>query len=190
MLENEAGIEIVGEAADGREFLELVAGTQVELALLDVRMPKMTGLEALAELSRRGIEVKVIMLSMHDEGAYVKRAVELGASGYLLKNAGRDELLRAIETVASGGVYVQGELAGPLVQSVTGNPEDATVVLSPRERDVLGLAAAGMENKQMARELGIAEATVKTYLASAYERLGATGRAEAVARAIRLGLID
>ncbi len=188
MLEDDPDIEVVGEAADGAELLELVATGDCDVALVDVRMPGITGLEALEEIATRGYGVNVIVLSMHDDAAYVKRAVELGAAGYLLKSAGRDEIVRAIKTVAAGGAYVQGEVAGPLVRTAIG-ADDEEVRLSGRETEVLQLAADGLENKQIARRLGIGEATVKTHLGSAYERLGAAGRAEAVAIALRLELI-
>ncbi len=129
------------------------------------------------------------MLTIHEEPAYVRRAIELGASGYLLKNTGRAELVRALDTVAEGGAYLQGEVVGPLVTTI-GNPDSGESKLSPREAQVLQLVANGFENKQVATELGISEATVKTYLRGIFERLGAQSRAEAVAIGLRAGLIE
>jgi DNA-binding NarL/FixJ family response regulator len=131
------------------------------------------------------------MLSMHDEPAYVKRAVELGAAGYLLKSAGREEVIRAIQVVVDGKSYIQGEVTGPLIEHVAGrSTTSASTELSPREREVLALVAAGSENKQITRALDVSEATVKTYLKSIFDRLGVPTRAEAVAVALREGVID
>ena len=189
LLADEPDIDIVGEAADGRELLDLLGEVQADVVLLDVRMPKMSGLEALSEVHGIAPDTKVIILSMHDEPAYVKRAVELGASGYLVKSAGQEEVIRALEAVAAGGSYIQGEVVGPLVEHVR-TPEPGTSELSPREKEVLELVAAGRENKQIARQLEISEATVKTYLKSIFERLGVRSRAEAVAVGLREGLIE
>ncbi|MDH3730859.1 MAG: response regulator transcription factor [Acidimicrobiia bacterium] len=186
MFDGESEIEVVGEAADGAELLELALSVPADIVLLDVSMPGMGGLEALEQLSASAPDLRVVMLSMHDKPVYVRRAVELGAAGYLLKSAGRDELLRALNAVADGNAYIQGEVTGPLLKAVASDETG----LSPRELDVLRLVAAGSENKQVARELGLSEATVKSYLKSAYERLGVSSRAEAVAVALRRGLID
>ncbi len=189
MLDGESEIEVVGEASDGDELLELVASVPADVVLLDVSMPGMGGLDALEQLSSSAPQVRVVMLSMHDKPVYVRRAVELGAAGYLLKSAGRDELMRALVAVAAGNAYIQGEVTGPLLEAVASTEPDEGK-LSPRELEVLALVAAGKENKQVARELELSEATVKSYLKSAYERLGVSGRAEAVAVALRRGLID
>ncbi len=190
MLSDETDIELVGEAEDGQELLELLDRSPVDIVVLDVRMPGMGGLEALEAMRARHPDVRVIMLSMHDEPTYVRRAVELGASGYLLKRSGRDEVMRALRSVHDGKVYVQGEVTAPLLTALTGANPDAPPHLSPRELETLKLMADGLENKQIARQLGISEATVKTYVRGVFERLAAHSRAEAVATAIRRGLID
>lgn len=189
MLSGESDIEIVGEAAGGEELLAILDGTSVDVVLLDVRMAGMGGLEVLERIGQVLPQVAVLMLSMHDEPGYVRRAIELGASGYLLKSAGRDELLRAIRSVADGGVYIQGELVEPLI--APGRTSDAASGrLSPREREVLQLVANGFENKQVATELALSEATVKTYMRGIFERLDVASRAEAVAVGLRLGVIE
>jgi len=189
LLSEEDDVEIVGEAGDGRALLELLANTPVDVVLLDVRMPGLGGLEALEVITKDLPQVRVIMLSMHDEPAYVRRAVELGASGYLLKRTGREELARALRAVGEGNMYIQGEITAPLVAGLADQPEDEPR-LSPREHQVLQLLADGLENKQVARELGISEATVKTYVKGVFERLDARSRAEAVAKGLRRGLIQ
>ncbi len=191
MLSDYPDIDVVGEAADGKELLHVAADTPADVVLLDVRMPEMTGLEALEPLREVAPDLKVIVLSMHDEPAYVRRAVELGASGYLLKSAGRDEIIRALQHVDEGRAYVQGEITRPLLEHVAGGKQGSSPVeLSPRERQVLALVAEGKENKQIGRALDLSEATVKTYLKSVFERLDVRTRAEAVAVALRQGLID
>jgi two-component system NarL family response regulator len=166
-------------------MLELLPSLAPDVVLLDVHMPDMSGLDALERALRREPGLKVIMLSMHDQAGYVRRAVTLGALGYLLKSTGLDELVRAIRLVADGQAYLQGELAGVLMTSDEERPH-----LSSRELDVLRLLTEGLENKQIAHALGISEATVKTHLKSLYRRLGVRSRAEAAAKALRLGLIE
>jgi len=194
MLDGVEGIDLVGEAASGAELLDVIGRIEPDVVLLDVHMPEMSGLEVLEHLRRDHPEVKVIMLTMHDRAAYVQQALRLGALGYLLKSTGLDELVRAIELVASGRPYLQGELAGAVMPADMAPARDSADSdqphLSPRELDVLRLLASGHENKQIARELGIGEATVKTHVKALYGRLGVRSRAEATATALRLGLID
>lgn len=189
MLSGEHDVEIVGEAESGEELLGILEDTPVDIVLLDVRMSGMGGLEVLQRVSGTMPQVRVLMLSMHDEPGYVRRAIELGAAGYLLKSAGRGEILHAMRTVSDGGVYIQGELMGPLVSDLGGSRVQSGS-LSPRESEVLQLVANGFENKQVATELGLSEATVKSYLRGIYERLDVAGRAEAVAVGLRLGVIE
>jgi DNA-binding NarL/FixJ family response regulator len=189
MLSDEDDIDLVGEAGSGEELLELLAAQPVDVVLLDVRMPGMSGFDVLEKVSSDMPQIRVLMLSMHDQPSYVRRAVELGAAGYLLKNTGREELLRAIRAVADGGVYLQGELMEPLVADLSGTG-GSPGHLSPRERQVLQLVANGYENKQVASELALSEATVKSYLRGIFERLEVASRAEAVAVGLRLGVIE
>jgi DNA-binding NarL/FixJ family response regulator len=187
MLSEIEGVELVGEAESGAEFLATLDEIDPDVVLLDVSMPDMSGLEVLEQTQRTHPELKTIVLSMHDQATYVQQAIRLGAMGYLLKSAGLDELLRALEFVAAGKVYVQGELASALV-SVDGEPEKPH--LSPRELEVLRLLSRGYLNKQIAVDLGISDATVKTHIKALFGILEVRTRAEAAATALRLGLID
>ena len=189
MLSDEDDVEIVGEAESGEQLIALLAATPVDVVLLDVRMPGMGGLDALAVISEETPDVRVIVLSMHDEPAYVRRAVELGAAGYLLKNADRAEILAALRTVHAGRAYVQSELTGTLLSTIAGR-DPVPAALSPRELEVLSLVSKGLENKQIATALGISQATVKTHLKGVFARLGVASRAEAAATGLRLGLIE
>lgn len=188
MLSDDTDVEIVGEADSGEGLLDLVGKVDADIVLLDVRMPGMSGLDALQVLQERHPALKVIILSMHGEPAYVRRAVELGASGYLLKSSDRDELKAALVAVAAGNSYIQGEVTETLMQTISG--KEVGSLLSPRETEILVLVSRGLENKQIATELGISEATVKTHLKGVFSRLGVSSRAEAAAIGLRLGLID
>lgn len=188
LLEDEPDVVIVGEASDGTELMELITRTPVDIILLDIRMPGLGGLEVLEQLAGTAGGPQVVVLSMHDDPIYVQRAIELGAAGYLLKHSSREELLTGLRTVADGGTYIHADLASHVLQGLAGRGQAPT--LSPREREVLALVAAGHENKQIARELGLAEATVKGYMTTMFQRLGVRSRAEAVAVGFRHGLID
>jgi DNA-binding NarL/FixJ family response regulator len=196
MLAGEADIEIVAEAGDGEQLVdELRAlGDAVDVVLLDLRMPGVGGLEALERLAtthRAPLTPAVVVLSMHDDSALVRRAIELGAAGYLLKNTSRDELLTALRTVAAGNCYVQADVTGAVLDQVAGRARPRVPpTLTERELDVLGLVAEGYANKGIASRLGISEATVKTHLKDVFARLHAANRAEAVARATQLRLLD
>ncbi|RLE26323.1 MAG: DNA-binding response regulator [Actinobacteria bacterium] len=189
MLSDAPGVDVVGEAESGEELLAIVDAEPVDVVLLDVRMPGMSGLDVLEALTETAPQVRVLMLSMHDQPAYVRRAIELGAAGYVLKSAGRDELLTALQVAAEGGTYLPAELMEPLVATMAGRTRPPGK-LSPREQQVLQLVANGYENKQIATELKLSEATVKTYLRGVFDRLEVSSRAEAVAVGLRLGLIE
>lgn len=188
MLEEESAIEIVAEADSGPALLAILESGPVDVVLLDVRMPDMSGLKVLEIIRSDYPDLRVIMLTMHDQSAYVRRAIELGAAGYVLKSAGREELVRAIEVAAAGDTYLHGGIVEGLVR--TAGQTAREFHLSPREKQVLQLIADGYENKQIARELDISEATVKTYVRETFERLGATSRAQAVAIGLREELIS
>ena len=188
MLSEEDDIEIVGEADSGEALLELVKHVEADIVLLDVRMPGISGLDSLEILNERVPDLKVIILSMHGEPAYVRRAVELGAVGYLLKSADRDELIGALAAVAAGKSYIQGEVTETLMKTISGKASSS--LLSPRETEILALVSRGLENKQIAVELGVSEATVKTHLKGVFSRLEVSSRAEAAAVGLRLGLIE
>jgi DNA-binding NarL/FixJ family response regulator len=196
MLRGEADIDIVAEASNGEELLDHLRDHpgKVDIVLLDLRMPGLGGLDALERLtppSAPATGPAVVILSMHHEPFLVRRAIELGAAGYLLKSATREELLAALRQVASGNSYLQAEVTGPLLDQVAGRtPPAALPTLTPRQVEILRLVAAGKANKQVAAELGIAEDTVKTLLKDVYARLRVGNRAAAVAKALQLGLID
>lgn len=192
MLRADDRIEVVADAPNGMGLLDLVSRVPCEAILLDLSMPGMDGLQILARLAASGDMPVVVVLTMHDDPANVDRALALGASGYVLKSAPREELIHAIESAVAGGAYVQPSLAKPLLARhlVSAEPPaEAPVALPPRHVQLLRRLAAGRSNKELAHELGLSEATVKGYLKELYVRLGVQSRAEAVAYGLRSGLI-
>ncbi len=191
MLASEEGVDVVGEAESGAELLDLLERVDADVILLDIRMPGMSGLEALERVRIRAPDARVMILSMYDEPTYVHRAVELGAVGYLRKDVSRAELIRALECVAQGKGYVQAELTGALMAQLTGTAgNDGGPSLTPRQQEVLRLLADGLENKQIASRFSISETTVETHIRVVFARLGVQNRAAAVAEALRRGLIE
>ncbi len=190
LLAPEVDVELVGEASSGEELLELLETPEVDVVLLDVRMPGKGGLEVLEELQNRDDAPSVVVLSMHDDPSYVKRAIELGASGYLLKSVGKEELLRALGVVVTGGSYIQGEITAPLIARMVDPTSGGSVAeLSLRDIEMLRMLAGGLDNRSVARRLGVSEASAKARLRAIYSRLGVKRRSEAVAVALRLGII-
>jgi DNA-binding NarL/FixJ family response regulator len=186
MFAPDPGFEVVGEAADGAEAVRMTQALKPDVVLMDLRMPVMDGVTAIAELVRRGVAVRVLVLTTYDTDSYVLPAIEAGATGYLLKDAPRAELLRAVRAAAEGQGVLSPAVATRLMTRVrTAEAE----LLSQRELEVLELVAAGTTNREIAVRLFISEATVKTHLLHVYAKLGVTDRAAAVAEAFNRGLL-
>ncbi|MFI6450548.1 response regulator [Streptosporangium amethystogenes] len=178
--------EVVGEAADGPEALALTRRTNPDLVLMDLRMPKMSGTELIRRLREQTPGINVLVLTTFDNDADVLPAIEQGATGYLLKDTPRVELLRAAQAAARGETVLSPTVAGLLTRKVRA-PEQQT--LSRRELEVLGLIARGATNREVAAKLFITEATVKTHLLHIFAKLGVKDRAAAVAAAYEAGLL-
>ena len=201
MFARDPGFEVVGEAADGAAAVRLAGTLRPDVILMDLRMPGLDGLGALAELARQGSTARVLVLTTYDTDSYVLPAIEAGATGYLLKDAPRAELLRAVRAAARGeGVLspsvatrlmtrVRAPSSQPLSAQQRGTQQRGTQPLSQRELEVLELVAAGNNNREAAARLLISEATVKTHLLSIYAKLGVSDRAAAVAAAFNRGLL-
>jgi two-component system, NarL family, response regulator DesR len=171
LLEIEPEIEVVGKARDGREALELVEQQRPDVLLTDIEMPLMTGLEVAAEIARRRFTTRVIILTTFARGGYLRRALDAGASGYLLKDSPAEELANAVRRVHQGGRAIDSELARE-----AWTERDP---LNDRERQVLRLASEGTATGAIASSLGLSEGTVRNYLSDAISKLGASNRVEA-----------
>ncbi|MEV5960718.1 response regulator transcription factor [Kribbella sp. NPDC051952] len=187
MFAAEPEFEVVGEASDGAEAIRLAETLRPDVILMDLNMPGVDGLAAIAELAKRGGRARVLVLTTYDTDGYVVPAIEAGATGYLLKDAPRDELLRAVRAAADGQSVLAPSVASTLMNHVrTPAPPE---LLSPRELEVLRLVAAGNTNRGAATHLFISEATVKTHLLNIYAKLDVPDRASAVAEAFKRGLL-
>ena len=186
MFTADPGFEVLGEAGDGAEAVRLAQALSPDLILMDLRMPGMDGVTAIAELAKRGSAARVLVLTTYDTDNLVVQAIEAGATGYLLKDAPRAELLRAVRAAARGQAVLSPSVASALMSRVREPAEEA---LSQRELEVLELVAAGTINREAAARLFISEATVKTHLLHIYAKLGVSDRAAAVAEAFKRGLL-
>ncbi len=171
LLEIEGDIEVVGRAADGREALALVEQHRPDALLADIEMPRMTGLELAAELARRGSRTRTLIVTTFARPGYLRRALEAGAAGYLLKDSPAEELAAAVRRVAAGGRAIDPALAA----EAWTEPDP----LTDRERQVVRLAGEGLSTARIAGELHLSEGTVRNYLSEAIGKLGAGNRVEA-----------
>ncbi|NGN62778.1 response regulator transcription factor [Streptomyces sp. A7024] len=188
MFAADPGFDVLGEAAGGVEAVALALRLDPDVVLMDLRMPAGSGVEAIAELTRRGSHAKILVLTTYDTDADTIPAIESGATGYLLKDAPRDELFAAVRAAAEGRTVLSPAVASRLVGAVR-KPTSAAGALSAREREVLELVAKGTSNREIARELFISEATVKTHLTHLYTKLGVKDRAAAVAVGYDRGIL-
>ena len=191
MFHGDPGFEVAGEAADGAQAVRLAETLRPDVILMDLRMPGMDGVSAIAELASRGLPARVLVLTTYDTDRYVLPAIEAGATGYLLKDAPRAELVRAVRAAAAGEAVLSPTVATRLLGQVRApapGPAGAAP-LSQRELEVLELVAAGTTNHQIAARLFISEATVKTHLLHVYRKLAVSDRAAAVAAGFRQGLL-
>ncbi|NGO09533.1 response regulator transcription factor [Streptomyces sp. HC44] len=186
MFESAAGFVVLGEASNGVEAVALARSLDPDVVLMDLRMPGGNGVEAIAELARRGARAKVLVLTTYDTDSDTLSAIEAGATGYLLKDAPRDELFTAVRAAAEGRTVLSPAVASRLVSAVRA---PANEPLSAREREVLALVAKGTSNREIARVLFISEATVKTHLTHLYAKLGVKDRAAAVAVGYDRGIL-
>ena len=185
-LELQDGIEIVGDAADGAEAVELAERLRPAVVLMDLVMPKLDGVEAMRELRERVPETRVIILTSYIDDERLLPAIRAGAAGYLLKNAGPQELARAIRAADAGEALIDPTVAARLVERLADERGgDSYESLTAREREVLDLIARGFSNKRIALELGIAEKTVKTHVGNVLGKLGVADRTQAAVYATR-----
>ena len=196
MLVNaQADMEVVSEASDGEKAIQTARETKPDVALLDLTMPRVGGMKALQQMARECSEVRVLVLTMHDDPAYLRSALAAGASGYLLKRAVDAELIAAIRAVHRGGVFVDPRLANVLVQDVlakksrkAGSTQPANI-LSHRELQVLKLVARGYTSAEIAKQIFVGVKTIETYRSRLAEKLGLRTRSDVIRFAVQMGLL-
>jgi DNA-binding NarL/FixJ family response regulator len=186
MFSGESEIEVVGVAGDGREAVRQAQALDPDVILMDLRMPELDGVTAISELTEAGSRARILVLTTYDTDSDVLSAIEAGATGYLLKDAPRPELLRAVRAAARGEAVLSPSVATRVVGQVRAPAEEP---ISHRELEVLELVARGATNRDAAARLFISEATVKTHLMHIYGKLGVSDRAAAVAQAFDRGLL-
>jgi DNA-binding NarL/FixJ family response regulator len=181
----EHGIEVTGRARDGDEAVAKIEARKPHVAVVDLRMPRLSGVEIARRAARSSPETAVILYTAYGERALLTEALDAGARGFVLKEAPLEDLVRAVETVAAGGTYVDPVLAG-LLASTSANEIPS---LTQRERDVLRLLADGLSNEEIGKRLFISPETVRTHIRKAMDKLDADTRTQAVAKALRQSLI-
>ncbi len=186
ILAGNQGFEVVGEAGNGREGVEMARRLRPDVVLMDLRMPEMEGVEATGKIKAERPETQVLVLTTYDSDADILRAIEAGATGYLLKDAPREELFRAITAASRGEPVLAPSVTARLMKRAQA-PAGST--LSDREVEVLGLVARGASNREIARGLHLSEATVKTHLIHVFNKLDVADRTAAVTTALEKGIL-
>jgi len=200
LLEDEADLQVIGEASNGEEALEVIVLLKPDLVIMDIRMPRMDGIAAVRALTAKGNKTPCLMLSMHDSEAYVLQSISAGAQGYLLKDASRKEFIKAIRVVLGGEKYFSGDLSNILIKQITGSgsspapttsaaPASAPVTITRRQREILKLIPKGMTNQEIADELGLSRRTVETHRYKMMETLGVNNKSDLLRKGREMGVI-
>ena len=194
MMERQEDFSVVGEAKNGQEAIERTRALRPDVILMDLRMPEMDGVEAMRQIRAEDDAVKFIVLTTYDTDEYIFDAIEAGAKGYLLKDASREDLFKAVRTVNQGESLIEPGVVSKVLDRLTqlsrrGAQGADYAILSEREVEVLRLMANGSANKQIAAELSITESTVKTHVANIFQKLEVSHRTEAVTKAMTKGII-
>ncbi|GAA3777727.1 response regulator transcription factor [Flavobacterium ginsengiterrae] len=197
LLENEANIEVVGEAIDGADALEVVAETKPDLLIVDIRMPNLTGIEVVEKLRSEKNTVKIIMLSMHESEEYVLKSIKAGADGYLLKGSSKEEFLKALHTVSAGGKYFSGDISSILISQLTNGSSSLEpkqtlgeeMMITKREKEILTLLLSGKGNKEIAEALDISKRTAEVHRFNLMKKLKVKNLMELSNKATEYSLI-
>jgi two-component system, NarL family, response regulator NreC len=190
IISSHADLQVIGEAANGREVLELAEKLKPDVILMDVAMPELNGIEATRRLREVSPRTKVLVLSMHKEAVYVREILKAGARGYILKDAIDTELISAIQSVARGDGYISPAISGTLLSDYRQNITNPLDLLSSREREVLQLIAEGRTNKEVATRLNLSVYTVDSHRGKIMEKLNLHSTGELVRFAMKQGLVD
>jgi len=187
LLKNQEYINVSAEANNGREALRILSFLPIDVVLMDIDMPVMNGIETIKEIKKQYPDVKVIILSMHNEAGMIKSLVDLGANGYMLKSCSQDEVVSAIRKVAAGQSYFSPDVTMALLKPA--HPEQKTEILTERETEILKLIAAGFSNKEVGDKLFISHRTVDTHRTNLMKKLGVSNIAGLISFAIKNGII-
>ncbi|HEY1948118.1 MAG TPA: response regulator transcription factor [Bryobacteraceae bacterium] len=190
ILSAHADMQVLAEAANGREAVDLAAKLHPDIVLMDVAMPEVNGIEATRQMVAANTRIRILVLSMHKESVYVREILRAGARGYILKDAIDTELLTAIRSVARGDGYISPAVSGALLNDFRGNAANPIDLLSPREREVLQLIAEGKTNKEIATRLNLSVYTVDSHRGKVMEKLNLHSTGELVRFAMKQGLVD
>lgn len=192
ILEAQDDLNVVGEAADGHQAVALVADKRPDVVIMDISMPALNGIEATREIKRQFPTTNILILTAYDDDQYIFALLDAGAAGYLLKNVRGEELVRAVRSVSEGESVLHPAIASKVFRRFTGGDAEAGPAEEPltdREFEVLKLAAAGLSNKMIARDLSLSDRTVQVHLGNIFSKLGAASRTEAVIVAMKRGLL-
>lgn len=195
LIEQQPDLTVVGEAADGREAVALAKSLRPDVAVMDISMPNLNGIEAAQQITQSHAELAVIVLSMHPDESYVLRALKAGAKGYLLKDSAESDLITAVRAVARGKSFFSPAVSKVLLDDYIrklkrSGAEDAYDLLTPREREVLQLVAEGKSNKEVANLLNLSVYTVETHRSNIMQKLNLKGVPELTLYAVRKGIIS
>ena len=195
LLERQPGFSVVSEVSDGRQAVEQAEATRPDVAVLDVAMPNLSGIEAAARINELLPHTAIIILSMHSDEGYVLRALKAGAKGYLLKDSGESDLIQAIQATSEGKAFFSPEISKILVEDYVREmrrrgTEDSYQLLTPREREILQMLAEGKSNKDIATLLNLSLYTVETHRRNLQEKLSLHSLAELILYAVRKGIIS
>jgi DNA-binding NarL/FixJ family response regulator len=189
LLQSAGDIEVVADTGSSDEALRLIVEKKPDVAILDISMPGLSGIEIMEEVQRKGIGTKIVFLTMHSDPLTAKRAIQSNASGYVLKDDAFEDLLYAVKAVASGGTFVSPSISEKVLKLEMGREKEGSI-LTGREREVLQLIASGLTNKKIADKLSVSVKTVETHRTRILQKLGAHSAADLVRYAIKTGLLD
>ena len=190
LLDRQEGMRVVAEAEDGVEAVEKALAERPDIAILDVAMPRMTGLQATRRIREQAPDIEVLLLSMHDDERYLFEALKAGAAGYVLKRAADQDLVEAVRSIARGNSFISPHAEGNLIKRWIEEDSAPSDRLTPREREVVKLIAEAYTNKEIASILNLAEKTVESHRANVLAKLGMRDRVELVRYAIKRGLVE
>ncbi|WP_430411904.1 response regulator transcription factor [Kordia sp.] len=188
LLIQQSHIKVVGEAANGKEALDLIENNNIDIAVLDISMPEMNGVEATKIIKKQYPDVKILILTMHDGSEFVHELVEIGANGYILKNRGKEEFVEALETISNGEEYIKGQVLNTLLKAVR-KPKPKAVQFTKREKDVLRLIVDEHTTSEISAKLNIANSTVETHRRNLIEKTGVKSSLGLVRYAIENGYV-